>query len=410
MARQLTIIQERKLRAAEKEEMALSALYAPAKKHDELKLQKRQKKKTTSELEAYLSVWDIRDKVLREPESFKSRSYNLSRQVFGLINHMFVKYPVPYFMFQACLHLREGKEKSNAWHQRRLEGFREDRFDFMHDLYRDWFVTLAQGGSFTKKVKGLMTSMEAHTFLSGPPSNLIHENLWWAKMVVAGIPLRLVDKLVGRIFTSHWIDDADGRLMEVIHFYARYHPDMSRAAFEEITDFIDWQLRNSPAVRCAGRTITSMIKLSNEWHVEVQKAKLGSHIEWAGMAIPDWMHEEKAFIWDVVQLLNNKELLNEGRKQRHCVYSYVNYCLSGRTAIFSLRRYPKAVSHCEPDGTFVYHRLSELTRITIEVQGRAVVQARGNLNRALEPYEKDVLKIWAGSFGITIADSARRWM
>jgi hypothetical protein len=228
-------------------------------------------------------------------------------------------------------------------------------------------------------------------------------------MIVAGIPRSLADKLIARIFTAHWIDDVDGRLMEVVHFYARSHSDMSRAAFEEITDFIDWQVRNDQAFRFAGRTITSMTKLSNEWHVAMQRAKLGTHIAWDGLPIPNWSLGEKGFHWDVVQLRNNKELLNEGRKQKHCVYGYVSHCSAGTSAIFSLRQYPKISSHAKGDGTLVYQAVEELTRITIEVQARTVVQARGKLNRSPEPFELDVIKRWAASFGIAVAGTSGRW-
>ena len=58
----------------------------------------------------------------------------------GLLNHLFVRYPVPAFLYQACL-------KDSA-----------DPFKDKQEIYRQWFVTLAQGGSFPKLVKGCLTS------------------------------------------------------------------------------------------------------------------------------------------------------------------------------------------------------------------------------------------------------------
>src|SRR5205085_4510450 len=118
--------------------------------------------------------------------------------------------------------------------------------------YREWFVTLAQGGSFSKLVKGFMTSKEAFLFLSAPAENRIHENVWWAKMRAAGIPCHVIQKLNERIFGQYFFDDPNGRLAEVIQFYARFHAGMDRVTFGEIADFLAWKLRNDRAFSLKG--------------------------------------------------------------------------------------------------------------------------------------------------------------
>src|SRR5205814_7389556 len=135
--------------------------------------------------------------------------------------------------------------------------------------------------------------------------------------------------------------------------------------FGEIADFLAWKLRNDRAFSLKGRTLTSVIKLTNEWHVLMQKAKLGHKVEWKGMGIPDWEHEAKDRIWTVSELLNNRELLNEGRKQKHCVYSYVQACAFGRTAIFSLRAYRNIVGGYHDDGSVICDRAFQTTRRTV---------------------------------------------
>src|ERR1041385_7624217 len=99
----------------------------------------------------------------------------------GLLNHLYVRYPVPPFLYQACI-------RSDA------------PFSDWHAMYRQWFITLAQGGSFSKLVKGFLTSKEAFVFLSAPATHHIHENVWWAKMKVAGMPNGVIEKLIERIF------------------------------------------------------------------------------------------------------------------------------------------------------------------------------------------------------------------
>ena len=43
--------------------------------------------------------------------------------------------------------------------------------------------------------------------------------------------------------------------------------------------------------------------------------------------------------YEVVELLSSQELVEEGQAMRHCVSSYAGYCESGRTSIWSLRKW-----------------------------------------------------------------------
>jgi hypothetical protein len=166
-----------------------------------------------------------------------------------------------------------------------------------------------------------------------PAAGRIHENVWWAKMMAAGLP-----------------------------------------------------------------------KLTNEWHWLMQKAKLGSEVERPGLGLPDWEMEATDRIWRVVELRNNRELINEGRKQKHCVYSYVPSCLSGRSAILSLRAFRKVATGCTEDGRKTWGGFTELGRATLEVSPsqQAIVQARGPLNGPLTDDERTALRQWAGETGLRL--------
>ncbi|HZT41559.1 MAG TPA: PcfJ domain-containing protein [Chthonomonadaceae bacterium] len=378
-------LKERKELEQQREQRILRALKDRGKVLENVKREKKQKKKSLGELLMLLNLCSIEGHTLRPIDAYVPRSHNLEKQLIGLLNHLFVRYPVPAFLYQACLTASE------------------DPFKCMHEMYRQWFVTLAQGGSFSKFVKGFMTSREAFAFLSAPAGHHIHENVWWAKMRVAGLPVSLTEKLIERVFSHYFFDDPHGRLAEVVLFYARYYQDMDKVTFGEITDFIAWKLRHDRDFRLKGRTISSVIKLTNEWQAQMQKAKLGQSVEWKGLGLPDWELEERDRIWIVGEIRNNRELLNEGRKQRHCVYSYVHWCMTGRSAIFSLRAYRKIAAGCTDDGRIIWDRSLDQTRITIEVNSqRAVVQARGLLNRMPTDEEKRILRHWVGEMGLTL--------
>jgi hypothetical protein len=167
-----------------------------------------------------------------------------------------------------------------------------------------------------------------------------------------------------------------------------------------VTDFLAWKLQNDASFRLKGRTASSVIKLTNEWHVLMQKAKLGHTVEWKGMGVPDWEFEGRDKIWTVCELRNNKELMNEGRKQKHCVYSYVRWCVEGRSAIFSLRAFQKLPAYMS-DGQTIWSKKCELTRVTIEATSTGdIVQVRGHLNRKANDDEKKIIRQWAGEKGL----------
>ena len=134
------------------------------------KQDKRHRKKSVGELLCHINICGIQGAALKPAYTYIPRSFNFDKQIHGLLDHMFVRYPVPGFLYQAC---------------RKNTG---DPFEKHHELYRQWFIALAQGGSFSKVVKGLMTSKEAYVFLSAPSNNRIHENVWWARMKAAGLP------------------------------------------------------------------------------------------------------------------------------------------------------------------------------------------------------------------------------
>jgi hypothetical protein len=378
-------LRERKMREEAREQELLRALNSRKKVLEQVRREKQQKKKSVGQLLEKVRLSGIEGYALRAADTYAPRSHNLERQLTGLLRHMFARYPVPGFLYQCCLPT-------------------DDPFAEMHAVYRMWLIALAQGGSFPKLVKGVMTGREAFLFLSAPAGNRIHENVWWARMKAAGIPDPVIERLMERIFSHYFIDDPGGRLAEVIQFFARSHAELDRVTLGEVLDFLAWKLRNDRGFSLKGRTAGSVVKLTNEWHALIQKAKLGQNVEWKGLGFPEWTVEAKDSLWVASELRSNRELMNEGRKQRHCVYSYVQMCVAGRSAIFSLRSYPKVVADYDAEGAVVWDRSGSLerSRVTVEVNNRReVVQVRGPMNRPPTDEERRFLRHWAGEKGLT---------
>lgn len=96
--------------------------------------------------------------------------------------------------------------------------------------------------------------------------------------------------------------------------------------------------------------------------------------QFAKLQIPDWEFKDKDFC--IVTPKSSKDIVSEGVDLNHCVSSYVDRILEGRTLIIFLRE----------------AKQPEDSLITLEVQENQLVQARGSYNRKLTPPEKEFLK------------------
>lgn len=348
------------------------------------KREKRQPNIPLADMVMLLDLRGIEHRAIRPLSAYDPSSRDLRKRLMGLVEHLFVTYRVPRFLLRACM--RE-----------------EIPFDDLRPMYREWLVTIGQGGSFQKLVKPFMTGKEAHLFLFAPDRNRIHQNVWWAKMKAAGLPDDLIDRLIDRLFTYFRFDDPGERLVETIRFYARYNDQIDMAKLGEITDCLSWKLRNEPEFHMKGRTIGSVTRLTNRWHVEMQKARLDRIIEWPGLQIRDWEFVSGDRLWTVVELRTNRELLYEGRAQKHCVFSYVDRCVAGGSAIFSMRAYPKIAAGCAEAGSVVREATAELTRMTLEVgSNRVIGEIGGLMNRPATLEEVRVLRSWAREKGLLL--------
>lgn len=383
-------LQERLNEHAAREARIARAFDARKSDHATQRDEKRRKRKSTPELWGMLNTLGIDHRAIRPLDDYQPRSYNLDRQLTGLIAHLFVQYPVPRFLAETCLKWPESRP------------FRANQ-----RLYREWFVTAAQGGSLRKAMKGVLASKEVVLFLKAPHRE-VHQNVWWAKLRYAGIPEPITQTLLDKILSQYSFDDPDGRLHEVLYFYANHHAEMDRRTVGDLADFIRFKLTNDVEFRFKGRTVASMVDLTARWHVLLQKAKLGTTVEWEGLNYGIWEITEKQQRHRVVELLSNKDLMTEGRKLRHCVYSYAGWCAQGRTSIFSLRSYNlNKTGQLDDEGQPILHE-SEFARATIEVSRSSmqVVQFRTLLNAAPNEEQRRLLNRWAGEKGLRLGSSA----
>ncbi len=281
-------------------------------------------------LTRYIGVKPDHSGAIRRFDDYRAKHYNLARQVLGLIDHTYAKYPVPGFLYRAMLS-REGLALVFGDQGTAEEIWREcGKRRFVR-----WFLTTAQGGSLAQEMKGLLTKKEVHWFLQAPLHNSIQKNLFWAKCAAAGIPKVSCQFLTEQIGSKVQQSRMGSRADDIIRFYATEMGKMRGNDLQEITDFVRAKLWD-PAFSYKGRTYSSMVKLSNDWHRSIYSTTVTVNRTWP-QTLPAWVHRKKDHCVTAVELTSSRALADEGRRQRHCVFSYEEDCMRGWSKIVSLR-------------------------------------------------------------------------
>lgn len=325
----------------------------------------------------------------RSYKSFRGRSYNITKQAMALVDHMFVLFPVPLFLYRAVLS-REGHSLVFDYDYSEPEAWKENR----NQRYVRWFVVAAQGGSLAREMKGILNKKEVHWFLKAPVANTIQRNVFWARCAAAGVSLPVCQFLTERMGDANELAAMGNRRDDIIRFYAVECDRMGPNELREITDFVRAMIRRND-FSFKGRTLSSMVNLSNEWHAE-RYADREVKLQTWNQSFAPWTHKRKDSTIHAIELTSNRALADEGKRQNHCVYSYTHACARGVSKIVSVRWVGESGSLLETADI--------LNRLTLEIwtQTREIIQIKGKHNRSADPHEMKIIRLWAADHGLKI--------
>lgn len=328
--------------------------------------------------------------VYRSPETWECKTYNPYKQKIELFRHMYCKYAVPSFMIYFF-----------------VDGYNPHGVDNQEDieLFTEWFNVISSGKSFRKASQLFLNRYEQHQFLNFKINNddcntctTLNMVIWYIKSKYFGLLPRLTKCIINKERTrpfSQYINHRFYFLQETIRFFSRYNNELSVKDFEEILDFIyrgvDWR-----TFSYNGRTLSSIINLSNQWHKEQQALQINSseipygNITWDPLIQTVWvdqrMIDSVPILIKIKELTSSKDLYNEGRRMHHCVGSYARDCHTGRIHIFSCT-------------------INDENTLTIETDRSQILQIRGKYNRLPSTNEKSIINQWAKKFNILYLNS-----
>ena len=322
-----------------------------------------------------------------QPEDWQPRSHSARRQFSSLARHLLARYPVPAFFDAAWLDADGAPTTPCRW--------------FIH-VGRGRNLRTAADLPFT------LTKLMSHHALLAPDDASIPQALRWGQVRGMGGSERLARAVIGSRLRSACPHEPFW--LTVVHFFVN-NPMLDPQQVGPIVDYlhaqrfeeapahiVDGVLRAAcipqPNLSMKGRTVQSVLRQVEAWHRHLHREARGGDRVWPPSGIPGYSRVEGTTgnqrLFTITELLDSHALRDEGRVMRHCVASYAHSCVHGRCAIFSLR---------VDDGSGAERRLT----IEVIVANRVIVQARGRYNASPEPLDGRILRAWATTAQLSIA-------
>ena len=337
---------------------------------------------------------------LNDVEGWEPKRNNPTIQMDSLVEHIFAKYKVPKFLYK-------GFHKSLS-----TIGTNESR---MIEL----FLHIGSGGSLKKfsNAPKLKLNNKVYHHLFTTPENLdMYQAFRRAQILSMGGDKWLFETLMDSKLHDQTSVSQDEFWVTVIQFFIT-NVMVSEKKIKEIIDYIDdqkfqrrfvngnWEAPPSPNFTMKGRTVDSLIRLSDEWHImQAEAVRVARIAQLQGMRanqqnrlpgrrytpapVQDFSWEKNPNIksyfsvknsketYDIIELTNSRQLRDQSASQRNCVYSYASQCAAGTTRIFTLR-------------------VDNDPLLTIQINGYRLVQIKGKCNRAPTESEMNHVRKWA---------------
>jgi hypothetical protein len=173
-----------------------------------------------------------------------------------------------------------------------------------------------------------------------------------------------------------------------LHFIGKY---VDFQDTNELFTFVDYFMYMNNKLdgkyNLKGRTFKSVKREIDYWHTNTTLDDLDIDMEtiWAVKGIETTYYNDNTI--RIREINTVKNLLKESKEMKHCVFSYLNFCISGYSSIWQMQKK-------------VENKYKSI--VTIEVCDKYIIQATGYCNRPLESEEQNILSLWANDVGFTI--------
>lgn len=312
-------------------------------------------------LTALARICFFKDKFINEIHTWKRPNAYIDKQFPSLLRHLFAKYDMPLFF-------------DSVW------------FDDS-SIHQTWYTEVAQGKNIRKcyRLPIALSKKMSFYFMSAPARSSINDAFKWAQLMICGGDAFLANQVLRANFDGE-IRMSQELWENTIQFLSN-NDRIPMSKIREVFDFVTYEGRQGQEFSYRGRTVASLIRLSDEWHEalaeeEAIKNRAEPVITWDKSYIEDdsfrLSKQNKRVRIEVIELMNSMQLKAEGKNMKHCVGGYSNACKNRHVAIFSIR-----------------NGCTSLATIEVRLRDRKIIQAKAKCNQPLSETTEKVMKNWA---------------
>jgi hypothetical protein len=355
--------------------------------------------------------WETIDKYVALKKGDWQKAYHLlsyewrhdDSLVKNLYNYLMNNYPYPipkYLFFSHSpywlgKHIQNNKKK--YYRVRKISGLAVEEFQ-IEDLANKWLRDYLSGESFFEQNREYFTKNNANIFLKYNLKYFDDDGFrglikqYFFSKIYPVKDLSIINILTNK-FENCFNHPIVNNFLSFIHDNIESIPH--RYIIQDFCDYLKTIVLNAkqPNFSFKGRTWRSLTRLSQEWHTRIMMPQ--GYIENSIMKKWNKFSSIKNFkgtinnkTWEIKQITTGKLLYDEGEYMHHCCFSYINSCINGDCAIFSLRCYNETKNFDEKSAT-------------IEIsQDYKLIQARGRFNKLLDEETKVIIDQWKKENGI----------
>lgn len=330
-------------------------------------------------------LWFIAEAAWERPlDTWKPRGKITTTRVRSLLRHLLLKYRAPDYL------LVELARRSEA------EGLGAEERDVLQARL-DLLVTIGRGDSMKSAQKrnllpAVLTKRMLHQLRSTPAGSLVQAIRKVQVATFGGSP-QLAAQINATFLGEQHQNDASF-WQGAIQWFCGHHM-LNPGQIRPMLDYIHHQHLQDGALPWSikGRTVNSLIRDMEEWHAVLNQIRLIKSQTFSLSGFLEARFELKTRgkieIWRMAEILTTRALAAEGRKMRHCVYSYRRAIEKGTASLWSIT--------CNAERV-----------LTVEVCNRSssIVQVRGRANRRPTQKERGLLARWATTARLTLKEQS----
>ncbi len=199
-----------------------------------------------------------------------------------------------------------------------------------------------------------LNSKANYLFMTAPDRLSLFEAIWWAKIRQLGGSEQLAYIIIGQLEPTAW-RHWKGWMEDFIHFCKKWkittnkflkgilnftaYQNSFREYYIEEKDYSIYVPPIYPDYRLKGRTPASVQRHLKEWEEQIELIKSADcKHEFPAISVKEFNFQYQQQNFKIVHLKSYHQLIEEGRKMKHCVASYGRACLRGESSIWSLRQ------------------------------------------------------------------------